>query len=220
MPRAQSPERSEVSTEVDRGSHRKVARPALFRRGHSILGSAIPLILLAVSVPTVAVADNETTDAAAGGSATGTAGELGVTGKASETTPARVPPPDEVEAVELDRLLQLPSSMSFDEQTRNGASSDTWRARFRASFAEIRAAEDKLDETKKELDRMAGTGGSSQWQMAPPGASNTEVTPMSYKLREEMRAGREALELAEQKHRELEIQADLAGVPAAWRKAD
>jgi hypothetical protein len=145
---------------------------------------------------------------------------LEVTGEREGAPSERSGPEEGVEPVELDRLLQLPSSMSFDRQTRNGASSDDWRARFRASHKELRAAQAQVDATRKALDEAAGAGGSSQWQMGPPGANNTEVTPVSFKLREELRASRERLEEAERQHRELVIQADLAGVPDEWRQPE
>lgn len=130
-------------------------------------------------------------------------------------------PPDEpAESVELDRLLQLPSSMTFDDEERSGASPEAWRERFRRSYREIQAAKDRIEATRRALDEAAGTSGGSQWQMGPPGSNNTEVTPVSFRLREELREGREQLEEAERRHRELVIQADLAGVPEAWRQSD
>jgi hypothetical protein len=130
------------------------------------------------------------------------------------------PPDAPAESVELDRLLQLPSSMTFDDEKRSGASPEAWRERFRRSYREIQAARDRVEATRRALDEAAGTSGGSQWQMGPPGSNNTEVTPVSFKLREELREGREQLEDAERRHRELVIQADLAGVPEAWRQPD
>ncbi len=145
---------------------------------------------------------------------------LGVTGEADESAPVPVPPDEPSRTVELDRLLQLPSSLEFQRQKRNGVSSDVWHARFRDSFDEILEIEQAIEATKQELDEMAGTGGGSQWQMAPPGSSNTEVTPLSFKLREQLREQREQLEEARQRHRDLVIQADLADVPEEWRRTD
>ena len=140
-------------------------------------------------------------------------------GGEAERPPSEEPPepPEAGDPVALDQLLQLPSTMSFDQEKRNGASRETWRARFRDSHREIQVAKAKLEASYAALDELAGSGGGGQWQMAPPGANNTEVTPMSFKLREEIREGKERVAEAERKHRELEIQADLAGVPAAWR---
>ena len=144
---------------------------------------------------------------------------LGVTGR-DQSAPAAPPPQVRaVPEVDLDQLLQLPSSIDFEQQERNGISSDVWKARFRQSFASIRAAESRIAKTKGELDSLSSSSGSGQWQMAPPGAgTNTEVSPMSFKLREQLREQRAALDAAELSHRELAIQADLAGVPEAWRR--
>lgn len=121
-------------------------------------------------------------------------------------------------SVELDQLLKLPSSMDFEQQERNGITADAWKARFRESSAEIQAAQAKIGKTMEELDGMSGQAGSGQWQMAPPGASsNTDVTPLSFRLREQLREQRVELEAVESKYRDLEIQADLAGVPDSWR---
>jgi len=151
--------------------------------------------------------------------AEGAEGDLGVTGK-TEASKDQQAAPGVGNEVELDQLLQLPSTMDFGNEKRNGASANDWRSRFRASFKEIAAAQEAIEQTKRALDAQASTGGGSQWQMAPPGANNTEVTPMNFKLREDLRKGRERLEEAETKHRALVIQADLAGVPEDWRQPD
>ena len=56
--------------------------------------------------------------------------------------------------------------------------------------------------------------------MAPPGSNTTENSPVSFKLREEIRSGKEQVEEAERKHRELEVEADLADVPQSWREEE
>ena len=143
---------------------------------------------------------------------------LDVTGT-SETSPSSAPTASPLDpSVELDQLLKLPSSMDFEQQERNGVTAEAWKARFRESSAEIRAAQAKIEKTMEELDGMSGQAGSGQWQMAPPGASsNTDVTPLSFRLREQLREQRVELEAVESKYRDLEIQADLAGVPDSWR---
>lgn len=118
--------------------------------------------------------------------------------------------------VELDRLLRLPSSMDFQRERRKGVDSAEWRSRFRESRAELAAAEHDLEQARIQLDQVAATG-SGQWQVAPPGANQTDTSPMSFKLREEIRRNRERVEEARRKQRALEIEADLAGVPEAWR---
>jgi hypothetical protein len=122
-------------------------------------------------------------------------------------------------SVKLDSLLKLPSDMSFQNERRHGASAEEWKSRFRESHAEIVHAQEELVRMKDELDELAGDGGGGQWNVAPPGSNQTEVQPMSYKLREELKRGRARLDEAERRHRQLEVEADLAGVPRDWRGA-
>ncbi len=71
------------------------------------------------------------------------------------------------------------------------------------------------------LDLGEVAGDSGQWSVAAPGTTpNPENTPLSYKLRQEIRRQREEVERAERRLRALEIEADLAEVPAEWRAPD
>lgn len=121
----------------------------------------------------------------------------------------------------LDDLLKLPSGFMTREAERPvaGASEDEWRRRFSRAEQAIGDAREALAETRRELDGLSGTGGASQWSVAPPGASGQDnsTSPLSFKLRQDLVRNREALEAAERALRELKIEADLAGVPAAWR---
>jgi hypothetical protein len=151
-----------------------------------------------------------------GAGAEGSESDLTVTGRAAESPPddasSGLPPED----VALDRLLQLPTTMRFDSESRQGASEAEWRTRFRESLAEIRTADDSLQRSRNELEAASGGGGGS-WQMAPPGSSSTENSPVSFKLREDIRRGKDQVDETQRKHRELEVQADLADVPLSWR---
>ena len=141
--------------------------------------------------------------------------------QAAETTDAitdaEAPVVEPAPGVGLDRLLQLPSSMSFDTQERSGEGAAAWRQRFRERHQAVEDARAEVARIKLELDEAAGGGAGGQWQIAPPGANNTETTPVSFKLREELRVSRVELESAERSLRELEIEADLASVPPEWR---
>jgi hypothetical protein len=145
------------------------------------------------------------------------AGDLTVTGPAAEPSPesgtSEAPPKD----VALDRLLKLPTTLSFDAESRQGTSEAQWRTRFRESQAELEAAEKALADARAELEQTTGGSGGSQWQMAPPGSNTTENSPVSFKLREDIRRGKEQVLEAERKQRELQVQADLADVPESWR---
>jgi hypothetical protein len=120
-------------------------------------------------------------------------------------------------AVELERLLQLPSSLDYSVQTRGGQTPGEWRARFRrlqAALADERVA---LAEAERRLDDAASSA--DAWTLGPilPGASPGEA-PLDFELRQEIRRRREEIERIQRQLRELQVEANLAGVPAEWRE--
>jgi hypothetical protein len=119
--------------------------------------------------------------------------------------------------IELDLLLKLPSNLEFERERRRGATADDWRSRFKLSRADIETAKRELREARTKLDSLAEGGSGTQWQMAPPGSNQTEASPMSFKLREDIRRGKDNVLDAERKQRALIIEADLASVPESWR---
>ncbi len=141
-----------------------------------------------------------------------------VTGDASGASAESAPPPEAVPDLGLESLLKLPSSWTGDEEKRQGMTSGQWRARFAELVRERREIENGLAEARRELDGMAGEGGGGPWQMGAPGSNNSEVTPMSFKHREQIREGKEKLQENRLRARDLSIEADLAGVPESWRK--
>jgi len=123
----------------------------------------------------------------------------------------------------LDDLLKLPNGYTTRDDAKPvaGASEEEWRRRFGRAEKAIGEAREALVETRREMDGLAESGGASQWSVAPPGAAGQAgdggTSPLSFKLRQELVRSREALEQAEKALRELKIEADLAGVPPAWR---
>jgi hypothetical protein len=134
--------------------------------------------------------------------------------------PARAeePPGDQAPSVGLDQLLRLPSSVTYETEERGGAGESEWRARFLAARAEIESARESLDKALKELEKAAAE--SDSWQVSAPGTKVAagQDGSVSYRLRQEIRNQREALALAEDRLRELEIEANLASVPEAWKR--
>lgn len=176
------------------------------------MSRALGAALLALGLAVSAQADSDTSEHSEQQES-----ELTVTGRASEPAPWEPDIGMGPEAVDLDRLLKLPSNMTFESQSRQGASEAEWRVRFRESRAEIQAAESALEQFREEMEEKTGAGG-GQWQMAPPGSNSSENSPVSFKLREDIRRGKELLVEAEHSHRELEVRADLADVPIDWRE--
>lgn len=136
--------------------------------------------------------------------------------------PIQNPSGPEGDSFDLEPLLHLPSGfVTTQTQSVAGASESEWRRRFATAVEELSEAHAKLTVTKRELDGLAKGGGSSQWAIAPPGGSASEVgpstSPLSFKLRQQLRSDRERIEDREKALRDLRIEADLAGVPQGWR---
>jgi hypothetical protein len=125
----------------------------------------------------------------------------------------------------LDALLQLPSGYGGRAPVASpvvaGAGEAEWRRRFRDTHETLGDARRTLEATKRELDDTALESGGTQWNVAPPtgggGGGSQSASPLSFKLRQKLKADREALEAAEKAVRELDIEANLAGVPKEWR---
>jgi hypothetical protein len=116
----------------------------------------------------------------------------------------------------LDRLLKLPEGQSYGVDRRGGLSRGEWRARF-VEIQDALAIERKgLVEAEARLDQTAGTA--SNWQMAPvPGMQPSPDAPLDYQLRVSIRRHKSEIERLEHKLKQLEIEANLAGVPPEWR---
>lgn len=126
---------------------------------------------------------------------------------------------EEPAPVPLDSLLRLPRASSPAAQP-SGAEADRerWQRRFGQHRSELAEARAGLARSQQELEELASE--SDAWQIAAPGAQrNAENSPLSYRLRQEIRRQREEVEQAERALRELEVEASLAGVPAEWRAA-
>jgi len=127
--------------------------------------------------------------------------------------PGDAAPPREVD---LDDLLRLPSGYGAEVERRGGATASEWRARFGSARQEIEDARKKLAELDAELDKASGSA--SAWQVSAPGSSDPQASPLSLRLRQDIKAERARIEEGERQLRALEVQADLAAVPPAWRE--
>jgi hypothetical protein len=119
--------------------------------------------------------------------------------------------------VGLDALLRLPAQSPTPAREPAGLSDrKEWEARFEAARAELEAARAALAASQAELGELASGG--NAWQMAPPGAgANAENSPVSFKLRQDIRRQRGEVAEAERALTELRIQANLAGIPEDWQ---
>jgi hypothetical protein len=119
--------------------------------------------------------------------------------------------------VGLDALLRLPpQSPTPQPESRDLGDQKEWEARFAAARTDLEAARAALAASQAELDELAADGGA--WQMAPPGAgANAQNSPVSYRLRQDIRRQRGEVAQAERALEELRIEANLAGVPEDWQ---
>ncbi len=134
----------------------------------------------------------------------------------SEPSPAPEPKAPPEDAVRLDQLLTLPSSRTYSVERKGGLTRGEWRARYAEVRADLQKERDALEVAEAKLD---GSGG-AQWKVNPiPGAdtSDSPEAPLDFQLRSELRRHREEIERLEQKVRQLDIEANLAGVPDDWR---
>jgi hypothetical protein len=115
----------------------------------------------------------------------------------------------------LDRLLTLPSDRTFSVERKGGMTRGEWRSRYDEVRGELQKERTALEETQAKLEDAAG----GQWSVNPiPGAeSDTSRNPVDFQLRTELRRHREEIDRLERKLRQLDIEANLAGVPEDWR---
>ena len=133
-------------------------------------------------------------------------------GRAEE--PSAEPPA--AEPADLDRLLKLPQDQSYGVDRRGGLSRGEWRTRFLEVRTSLDSERKALADAQRKLDEVAGTA--SNWQMAPiPGMEASPDAPLDYQLRLQIRRHRSEIDRLDKKLRELEIEANLAGVPDDWR---
>lgn len=117
----------------------------------------------------------------------------------------------------LDQLLKLPSSTEFSTEKKGGATRNEWRQRFSEARNSVKDAEVAVKKAQDQLAEVVGSKG--DWQFTPPGLpaeSNADSTS-SLQLRQELKRQRGELERSKARLRELDVAANLAGVPEDWR---
>lgn len=135
-------------------------------------------------------------------------------------SPPPPPPPssDPAKTVDLERLLKLPSSVEYDVDKKGGATKTEWRARFQQARNELQTARAGLEKAEKALETGAEK---SPWSVAPPGvqASTQTESTANFSLSQDVKHQREEVKRTEKHLRDLEVEANLAGVPADWRES-
>jgi hypothetical protein len=118
---------------------------------------------------------------------------------------------------DLDQLLKLPESMQYSSEKKGGATRAEWRSRFAEARTSVTEGEKALEQAQAELATVVGS--KSEWQFTPPGlpAQTDEDSTTSFQLRQDVKRKRGEVERARVRLRELEVEANLAGIPADWR---
>ena len=141
---------------------------------------------------------------------------LGATVAASATAEDDVAAEPVPPQIALDDLLSLPSSYRAEAELRAGATQAEWHERFAQGRKKIEDAKRSLAEAEDELGQVSSA--SSAWQVAAPGGNEAQNSPLSLRLRQDVREYRRAIELGVRELRALDVQADLASVPQEWRE--
>jgi hypothetical protein len=118
--------------------------------------------------------------------------------------------------VDLDALLKLPDSMHYDVESKGGATRGEWRERFATLRTQLAQEREMLERAKLSLEQAAS--GADAWTFSPAGIGNVTDSPVDYQLREKIRRGEAEVARLERDLRELEVEANLAGVPEEWRQ--
>jgi hypothetical protein len=119
-------------------------------------------------------------------------------------------------AVALDQLLTLPTDRTYAVEKKGGLTRGEWRKRYLDVRTDLVKEREALALTEEKLSDAAGAG----WAVNPiPGTeTDTSRSPVDFQLRTELRRHRDEIERLERKIRQLDIEANLAGVPEDWRR--
>jgi hypothetical protein len=119
--------------------------------------------------------------------------------------------------------MKLPPAAPTDAQIarKGGDTKPEWQARFRSAREAVAEADRELEEVRDELEELAGDG--SSWKMSAPGIGSVEDptnAPMNYQLNRRLKTKREESLRTRQALRDLEVEANLAGLPEEWRHTE
>jgi hypothetical protein len=129
---------------------------------------------------------------------------------------ASEPSAEATPSIALDQLLTLPENRTYAVDRKGGLTRGEWRTRYGEVRADLEKERAALEATQAKLNEAGG----GQWSVNPIPGSETDPTksPVDFQLRTELRRHREEIERLERKLRQLDIEANLAGVPEEWRR--
>lgn len=146
------------------------------------------------------------------------AGEAAPAAKNAAPAAEKAVPNTAAPSVHLDQLLKLPDKASYTMDKRGGLSRGEWRDLFQQARGRLTQQKKALAAAQAKMDEVAR--GKNPWKVGPaiPGFSgNDSDAPMDYQLQQEIKQRRQAVHDLEEQLRQLNIKADLAGVPEDWR---
>ena len=126
------------------------------------------------------------------------------------------PPPQ----INLEKLLTLPNSLELEGvERRRGGTRSEWEGRYQTLYTELGVTLTELRENESNLEEAARN--SDHWKMSPPGFSGVLEEPqtVNYQLRQAVKRNRDEMGRLQRRLRDLEVEANLAGVPKEWRKS-
>lgn len=136
--------------------------------------------------------------------------------EAAPAPPTDRPPAPAPGSPDLERLLKLPADSDFGGgERRGGRTRGQWASRFQSLRQALDQEKKGLEAAEQERGRIAGSA--DQWLLGPPGATR-ENAPLDYRLRQEVTRHRDEIERLEKALKNLEVEANLANVPAEWRE--
>lgn len=122
--------------------------------------------------------------------------------------------------VPLDKLFELPTGFEARKADRRGGVGETeWRARFSEARSRLERSEAALAASKAQLAEQAES--SNSWSVAPPMGGLTQNPtegPLDYELSQRIKRDKREVDDAKKGLLDLEVEANLANVPAAWRQ--
>jgi hypothetical protein len=129
--------------------------------------------------------------------------------------------------VPLDQLLRLPAGSGRGSQIerRGGHTRAEWETRFQKARAAQDDADSAIARTRAAIEERVAKDGGGAWRIGAPGLGNLTAaqdpvaSPLDYKLTQTLRRNREELARADRELQDLGIEANLASVPVAWRRA-
>jgi hypothetical protein len=125
------------------------------------------------------------------------------------STPVPGPPLD------LERLLRVPPGAVATPERRGGRDRATWESEFAKSRREVVELEERITDVQQKLRETVP----DDWTFTPSGGG-IPSDPEVLKLRATLRRDRQSLKAAQQRMRDLEVEASLAGVPESWKRRE